>query len=165
MQQSPCISVSAIITCRPQDRVLREDPSLLKTGGFLKRFLSLTAGEVLIVGHNACTLLCKGDGGGISFLLGRQVIALSPLVKRPVNGPFITLADSAQRALAIAEEAQAREIFVFGGEKVYAAFFPITRRVYLVGTNDRGTDKLFPELKSDEWRLGEQEEIATLERI
>lgn len=154
--QSPC--VSAIVTCS-------FEPALPGTQSALEWIMLLTAGEILILEDSACASLSKEDGGGISFLLGREIIVTSPLTNGLMNGPFITLIDSVEGALALAGEVGAKEVFVFGGEKLYGTFFPCFSKIHIIGTKGKGTDRLFPKIECEKWKeVGSRQGVVTLER-
>lgn len=115
-----------------------------------KNFRAVTMGHTLIMGRKTHESIGRA-------LDGRRNIVITHQSDYQAAGCEVV--HSVNEALSIC--ADAKEIFVIGGEAIYAAFLPQTDRIYLslVEANVEG-DTFFPGLNSDEWREVEHQSHA-----
>ncbi len=132
----------SMIAAMSQNRVIGRDGGLpWHLPADLKFFKRMTLGKPVIMGRRTCQSLPEP-------LPGRKNIVLS---RDPSFRPqgFHVVADP-ESALSAAEPAE--EVFICGGEAVYAAFLDHAGRIYLtlVEAEVEG-DARFPELPQEQW--------------
>lgn len=114
------------------------------------------------------TRFFKNTTWGMPVIMGRKTFA--SLDNKPLKGRFnviithhpetlqsdgsVKTALSLQEAIDIAGTTDAKEVFIVGGGKVYAAALPMADKIVLtrVHTNVEG-DAFFPAFSTREWRL------------
>jgi len=114
------------------------------------------------------TRFFKNTTWGMPVIMGRKTF--ESLENKPLNGRFnivitnhpeslqpkgaIKTAGSLEEAIQIAGTTDAKEAFIVGGGKVYAASLPMADKIVLtrVHTNVEG-DAFFPAFSEKEWRL------------
>ena len=109
----------------------------------LKRFRELTMGHHMIVGRKTFESIGKP-------LPGRQMIVVTRSPGYKPEGCLV--ADSVQRAIALAQERGETEAFVIGGAEIYSQTLDAADRVYLTQVHaDVAADTFFPELNHESW--------------
>jgi len=111
----------------------------------LRRFKALTTGHIIIMGRRTFESLPKGA------LPNRRNIVLSRRADYTPIGVEVFPSLQAAIAACAAEE----EIFVIGGESVYAEALPLADRLYLTHIEDTPAeaDAFFPAFDETQWRL------------
>ncbi len=116
-----------------------------KISADLKRFKRLTLDCPLIMGRKTYESIGRPLPRRKNIVLTRDAT---------YQAPGCVLARGAEQALACAREGAPREIFVGGGEGVYAALMPWTQRVYLTIVHLRGEgDTRLPALDVKGWSV------------
>lgn len=115
----------------------------------LRRFKALTTGHTVIMGRKTFDSLPKGA------LPNRRNIVLSrnPEFKAENVEVFPSLPE------ALSHCSEEEELFIMGGESVYAEAFPISTRLYLtrVEAVPEKADAFFPEFDESEWQAVAEE--------
>ncbi len=111
----------------------------------LARFKEVTMGHHLVVGRK--TFQSIG-----SALVGRQMIILT---RNPeFEAPECFTAANLDEALARAESAGEKEVFIIGGAEIYQEALPLADRLYLTKVHTRvEVDVYFPDIDDKEWEL------------
>jgi dihydrofolate reductase len=111
----------------------------------LKRFRKLTLGKAIIMGHGTFLSLPKRP------LPGRENIVLSrDSIECGIYGTY--WANSLQSGI---HAACAEEVFVIGGQEVFAEALPIADKLYLTRVyqdNNPSGARYFPEIDFNQWR-------------
>ncbi len=115
----------------------------------LARFKQVTMGHHLVVGRK--TFQSIG-----SALVGRQMIILT---RNPeFEAPECFTSASLNEALARAESAGEKEVFIIGGAEIYQEALPLADRLYLTRVHTRvDVDVYFPVIDDEEWDLVAEE--------
>jgi len=134
----------------------------------MKHFKRLTMGKPIIMGRKTYESIGKSLSGRTNIVVTRNP---------DFEAEGVTVTHSLLEALEFAKTLNSEEIFVIGGEQLYAAALPDADRLYLtyVDTEVEG-DTFFPEFDRNEWReLGHETQFSekaglactfvTLERI
>ena len=107
----------------------------------LKRFKQLTTGKPVVMGR----LTYESIGRALP---DRQNIVISR--NERFSAPGCDVITSIDAALSVAKNAE--ELMVIGGERIYRAFLPLAKRIYMTRVHaDIEGDAFFPELL-DEWQ-------------
>jgi dihydrofolate reductase len=115
----------------------------------LKRFKSLTWGNIVVMGRKTLESIGNPLPGRINIVLSSQEL----------NSEVLTVSGM-HEFFRLAEEKKAsgewlhKEVFIIGGEMIFRLFLPYAQRIYL--TQIRETfpgDTFFPELDEREWQL------------
>ena len=107
----------------------------------LKRFKQLTTGKPIVMGR----LTYESIGRALP---DRQNIVISR--NERYSAPGCDVITSIDAALSVAGHAE--ELMVIGGERIYRAFLPLAKRIYLTRVQaDVEGDAFFPDLL-DEWQ-------------
>ncbi len=115
----------------------------------MRRFKALTTGHTIIMGRRTFLSLPKGA------LPQRRNVVLS---RQPgISFPGAETYPSLEEALASCHDGE--EVFVIGGESVYAAAMPLARRLCLthIDAVPEAADAFFPAPDPAEWRLSYSE--------
>ncbi|MFN2458511.1 MAG: dihydrofolate reductase [Chitinophagaceae bacterium] len=111
----------------------------------LKYFKNVTWAMPILMGRKTFESIGKP-------LPGRKNIVLSRDINWKQEG--VESAQTLKQAIAIAQQADAKEIFVIGGAEIFRSAFPATKRVYLTRLHHEFEgDAYFPALKDEEWQL------------
>jgi dihydrofolate reductase len=115
----------------------------------LKRFKAITMGKPIVMGRLTFESIGKP-------LPGRRNIVISRQSGFVAEGCEVVASPTA----ALAAAADAPEIMVIGGGRIYQQLLPLADRVYLtrVHASPEG-DAYFPDLPASEWRLIEREDF------
>jgi len=113
----------------------------------LRRFKSLTLGKPVLMGRKTAQAIGRALPGRLNLVLTRSEWT-------PLDG-MLTVA-SLDAALAHAEVAGSRDLYVIGGGEIYALALalPLAARLHLtyVDTVVDGADAFFPDVDESEWR-------------
>lgn len=136
----------AIICALARNRAIGYNNKLLYyLSADLKRFKSLTTGHTIIMGRRTFESLPKGA------LPNRRNIVLSRRKDAAFEGAevFASLDD------ALAATQPDEDVFIIGGESVYAEAMPRADRLYLthVEATPEAADAFFPEINEADWSL------------
>ena len=112
----------------------------------MRRFKRLTLGHPVVMGRKTWDTM-KGP------LVGRRNIVVTRNPRLRIEG--VDVVHSIEQALQLTRGED--EVFIAGGERIYAAALPIADRLYLtiVHTTTDG-DARFPSFPMDEWTLVEE---------
>lgn len=146
-----------IICALARNRAIGHDNRLLyRLPADLRRFKALTTGHTVIMGRRTFESLPKGA------LPQRRNIVLTRQAGRTFEGAeaFASLAD----ALDACQTDE--QVFVIGGESVYAEALPLASRLYLTHIDDtpEAADAFFPDFDTAEWLLTATERHAPDEK-
>lgn len=109
----------------------------------LKRFKSLTIGHHLIMGRKTYESIGQALPGRTSIIISRNP---------DFNAPDCLLADSLEKALALAEADGEEETFVIGGSQIFQEALPLADRIYLTQVHVAlPADVYFPKYDLDDW--------------
>ena len=111
----------------------------------MKYFKNVTWGMPVIMGRKSYEALGEP-------LKGRKNIVITRNKDWKADG--VQTVPTVDKAITVAAQADAKEIFIIGGGEIFRAALPSADRIYLTlvhGTFDG--DAFFPELKQDEWKL------------
>jgi len=122
----------------------------------LKHFRSLTLGHHVLMGRKTYATV-QGK------LPGRRLMVLSHnLTFRAQDGLVFSSFDAAVGAARAADE---DELFVIGGEQVFALALPLAQRFYLTRVYvDADCDVFFPPFDASQWQLTSQQDFAAGEK-
>lgn len=115
----------------------------------LKRFKRLTVGKPIIMGRLTYDSIGKP-------LPDRKNIVISSQEGLTIDGCEVVATPEAALELA----ADADEVMVIGGGRIYEQMLPIADRIYLTKVNKEiDGDTYFPKICDEEWTLIDQEDI------
>lgn len=122
----------------------------------LAHFKKLTMGKPIIMGRLTYESIGRPLPGRMSIVIsGRRTLRIEG----------VSVVGSLEDALALARESGAEEAFVIGGARVYREALPVADKVYLTEVHARHEgDVFFPALRSEDWELEDEEEVAADER-
>ncbi len=125
-------------------------------GPDLKHFKALTTGKPVVMGRRTFESL---PGGALPH---RRNIVITTQPDYSADG--IETAPSLEAALAMA--ADAPEIMIIGGARVYADAMPLadTLELTLIDDTPARADTFFPDIDPAEWSIAEQSEVITDQR-
>ena len=143
------MSISIIVAVAENNAIGKDNDLLWHISDDLKRFKRITTGHKIIMGKNTFLSL------PIRPLPNRTSIVITDDANDNYEGCI--MAFSIKDALTKCGEDE--ECFIIGGGSIYRQFLPLADKLYLtkVGRSYEA-DTFFPEIKSDEWELIEQEE-------
>lgn len=147
----------ALICALAQNRAIGYQNQLLyRLSADLKRFKALTMGHTIVMGRRTFLSLPKGA------LPGRRNIVLSRQAGLTFPGAEVFASLPEALAHCTADE----QVFIIGGESVYAAALPLAQRLYLthVQATPAAADAFFPAYAQDEWAVEREEQHAADER-
>lgn len=123
----------------------RNNQLLYHLSADLRRFKQLTTGHTIIMGRRTYQSLPKGA------LPNRRNIVLSHRKDLPAPGTEVFPSLTAALNACAADE----EVYIIGGESVYAEALPLADRLCLthVEATPADADAFFPEFNAAEWRL------------
>lgn len=140
----------AIICALARNRAIGNNNKLLYyLSADLKRFKSLTTGHTIIMGRRTFESLPKGA------LPNRRNIVLSHRKDAVFEGAEVFA--SLDEALAATKPDE--DVFIIGGESVYAEALSRADRLYLthVEATPEAADAFFPEINEADWTLQQSE--------
>jgi len=116
-----------------------------------------TLGHTLVMGRKTYESIGRPLPGRTSIVITRN--------SDYAPHPDVVVVSDLDAALAAARERGESEVFVFGGEAVYALALPRADRLYLTRVQaEVEGDAFFPELDESEWTLREEEHHPADER-
>lgn len=139
----------AMIVAMDENGVIGRDGALpWRLSSDLKLFKRLTMGKPLIMGRRTFQSIGRPLEGRDNIVISRN---------RSFAPDNVDVAPSPEAALWLARGfARARgtdEIMVIGGADIFAAFLPLTSRIYLTRVHAKlAGDTYFPALPPEEWR-------------
>ena len=139
--------ISAIAAIGKNRELGKGNELLWRIPADLKRVREMTTGHPLIMGRKTFESIVAVRG---SSLPGRTSVVLTRDKTWTHEGAVVV--HSVHEALQAAEDAEGGdEIFIFGGEQIYAALLPYTDRLFLteVSAEDATADAYFPEFKDE----------------
>jgi dihydrofolate reductase len=111
----------------------------------LKYFKNTTWGMPLIMGRKTFESFRKALKGRTNIVITRQ---------QDWKAEEVIVAKDLPEAMSIAEETDAREVFVIGGGEVFRQVFKEAHKIYITRVHaDVTGDVYFPEIKESEWRM------------
>jgi dihydrofolate reductase len=112
--------------------------------GEQSRFREITMGNALIMGRMTYDSIGRP-------LAGRKIIVLT---RQDVKIANVTVCNTVENALEVANQQTMNAICIGGGEEIYRAFLPLADRIYLTQVHANfGGDRLFPEFEDASFTL------------
>lgn len=143
------MSISIIVAVAENNAIGKDNDLLWHISDDLKRFKKITTGHKIIMGKNTFLSL------PVRPLPNRTSIVITDDPSDDFKGCI--MAYSIEDAMAKCDEDE--ECFIIGGGSVYRQFLPLASKLYLTKVKrSYDADTFFPEVKSDEWELIEQED-------
>jgi len=143
------MSISIIVAVAENNAIGKDNDLLWHISDDLKRFKKITTGHKIIMGKNTFLSL------PVRPLPNRTSIVITDDPSDNYEGCI--MAYSIEDALA--KCADDEECFVIGGGSIYRQFLPLAHKLYLTSVKrSYKADTFFPEVRSDEWKLIEQED-------
>jgi len=116
----------------------------------LRRFKRLTMGHHLLLGRQTFESIGRP-------LPGRHMVVISR--GHPELPTGVALADSLEKGIDIARQADETEAFVAGGAQIYRLALPLADQIYLTRIHqDFDGETFFPPLDDAGWTVAEQED-------
>jgi dihydrofolate reductase len=116
-----------------------------------------TMGHTLVMGRKTYESIGRPLPGRTSIVISRN--------RDYAPHPDVIVVESLEAALAVARERSESEVFVFGGEAIYALALPRAKRLHLTRVHtELDGDAFFPELDLSGWTLVEEEHHPADER-
>jgi dihydrofolate reductase len=141
--------ISIIVAVAENNAIGKDNDLLWHISDDLKRFKRITTGHKIIMGKNTFLSL------PVRPLPNRTSIVITDDPSDNYDGCI--MAYSIEDAIAKCDEGE--ECFIIGGGSVYRQFLPLANKLYLTKVKrSYEADTFFPEVKSDEWELIEQED-------
>ena len=143
------MSISIIVAVAENNAIGKDNDLLWHISDDLKRFKKITSGHKIIMGKNTFLSL------PIRPLPNRTSIVITDDMSDNYEGCI--MAYSIEDAMTKCDEDE--ECFIIGGGSIYKQFMPLADKLYLtkVGRSYEA-DTFFPDIRSDEWELIEQED-------
>ena len=143
------MSISIIVAVADNNAIGKDNDLLWHISDDLKRFKKITSGHKIIMGKNTFLSL------PVRPLPNRTSIVITDDPADKYDGCI--MAYSIEDALSKCTEDE--ECFIIGGGSIYTQFLPLADKLYLTKVNrSYEADTFFPEVKSEEWKLIEQED-------
>ncbi|HYF30832.1 MAG TPA: dihydrofolate reductase [Chitinophagaceae bacterium] len=140
--------ISLVVAATENNVIGKNNQLLWHLPNDLKFFKNTTWAMPVIMGRKTFESIKKQP------LSGRfNIIITSKKDLQPASGK-IQIADSIERSMQLAGEADCKEAFVIGGGEIFNSFFPMADKIYLtrVHANLEG-DTFFPPITEKEWQL------------
>ena len=143
------MSISIIVAIAENNAIGKDNDLLWHISDDLKRFKKITSGHKIVMGKNTFLSL------PVRPLPNRTSIVITD--DRADNYEGCIMAYSIEDAMSKCGDNE--ECFIIGGGSIYTQFLPLADKLYLTKV-DRSyeADTFFPEIRSDEWELIEQED-------
>ena len=147
----------SLIVAMGANRVIGQNGALpwrLRTD--MRRFKALTMGKPVLLGRTTWDSIGKPLPGRANLVLSRDGTFVAPGAWALTNLPL-----ALAFAGAIAARQNAEEIFVIGGEKLYAQTLPMADRLYLTHVDaSLDGDAHFPQFPESDFQESAQEMVA-----
>jgi dihydrofolate reductase len=141
--------ISIIVAVADNNAIGKDNDLLWHISDDLKRFKKITSGHKIIMGKKTFLSL------PVRPLPNRTSIVITDDPADHYEGCI--MAYSIEDAISKCGEEE--ECFIIGGGSVYTQFLPLADKLYLTKVNrSYEADTFFPEIRSDEWELIEQED-------
>jgi len=129
----------------------RENELLFRIKEDLARFKSLTIGKVVVMGHNTYKSIKKPLVDRVNIVLSRDETLVIPGVK---------MCNSLDSLREMLKAYRPEDIFIIGGEKIYARLLNECTRAYITKVDAAPpSDVFFPNLDElPEWQIVEESE-------
>lgn len=143
------MSISIIVAVAENNAIGKDNDLLWHISDDLKRFKKITSGHKIIMGKNTFLSL------PVRPLPNRTSIVITDDPSDDFEGCI--MAYSIEDAMAKCDDGE--ECFIIGGGSIYRQFLPLANKLYLTKVKrSYEADTFFPEVKSDEWEMVEQED-------
>ena len=138
--------VISFIVATSENNVIGKDnklPWCLPTD--MRYFKNVTWGMPVIMGRKSFESLGKALKGRTNIVVTRN---------KDWKAEDVQVVQTIDRAITLAAQTDAREIFIIGGAEIFRSALPSADRIYLtlVHGNFEG-DAFFPEMEKGEWKL------------
>lgn len=145
----------SILAALASNRVIGQNNALpWHLSADLKRFKSLSMGQIIIMGRKTYESIGKPLPGRINVVISRQP---------DFSVPGATVTRSIEEALTVCSAYQDKETFIIGGAELYEQTLGACQRLYLTEVQrDFEGDAFFPEFDRSDWHETSRE-IHTLE--
>lgn len=108
----------------------------------LANFKKITLGHTVVMGRNTFESVGKPLPGRENWIITRDA---------DYRMEGCTICHSVEEVL---ERSKGQEIFIIGGEQVYAQFFQVADKLYITHIEDAFSgDTFFPEIRPADWKL------------
>ena len=138
--------VISFIVAASENNVIGKDNQLpwhLPTD--MKYFKNITWGMPVIMGRKSFEALGKPLNGRKNIVITRN---------RNWKASGVQVVHSIDKAIILASQTDAKEIFITGGAEIFRAALPSADKIYLTRVHGNfDGDAFFPELNDDEWKL------------
>lgn len=143
------MSISIIVAVAENNAIGKDNDLLWHISDDLKRFKKITTGHKIIMGKNTFLSL------PVRPLPNRTSIVITDDPSDNYEGCIMAYSIEDAKAKCRDDE----ECFIIGGGSIYRQFLPLANKLYLTKVKrSYDADTFFPEVKSDEWELIEQED-------
>jgi len=144
------VKISLIVAAATNNVIGRDGGLPWHLSEDLKRFKRITTGKPIIMGRLTHESIGKP-------LPDRRNIVISSREGLEIEGCEIVATPDAALALV----ADAEEVMIIGGGKVYEQVLPMADRIYMTRVDAiPDGDTFFPEINNEEWQVVEQENIS-----
>lgn len=146
-----------ILVAFDENRVIGKNNTLIwHLPADLKRFKTLTTGQVIIMGRKTFESIGKPLPNRTSIVISRQA-------DLQIDGAII--AHSVEEALLKAKSLTREDIYIVGGAEIYALSLPVADQILATQLHDIfDGDAYFPEISDDTWEVTEKERGVTDEK-
>ncbi len=139
--------ISIIVAAAENGVIGREGQLPWRLSADLRLFKLLTMGHTIIMGRRTWESIGR-------VLPGRKTVVVTRQLNYHTEFAEVTIAESLDRAIQIAEFARDGEAFVVGGAELYRTALPRADRLYFTRVNAKvDGDTFLPEIAWSEWRL------------
>lgn len=136
--------ISLIVAAASNNGIGKNNRLLWHLPNDMKFFKNTTWGMVVIMGRKTFESVGKP-------LPGRMNIVITAQQNWQAAG--VQVARSLEEAIAIAEAANFKEIFIIGGGEIYRQAMPLAQCIYLTRVQAAPeSDTFFPEISEQEWK-------------
>src|SRR3989344_46181 len=119
----------------------------------LQYFREKTKGHIVIMGRKTFDSIVEKIGHPLP---NRRNVVITK--KGSLYEGDCDLVTSIDEAIELAEQADAKEAFIIGGQQIYEIAMAYANRIYLTRIHSHFEgDKFFPHISSDQWRLVSEE--------
>ena len=141
--------IISFVVAASENNVIGKDNTLLwHLPNDMKFFKNTTWAMPVVMGRKTFeSMKCKPLNGRTNIVITRKKDL------QPVEGK-ISLADSPDHSIELAQRTDCKEMFVIGGGEIYKAFMPMVNNIYLTRVHVQlEGDTFFPEIPAHEWEL------------
>jgi dihydrofolate reductase len=148
------MKISIIVAADEQNGIGKNNQLLCHLPADLKYFKTLTTGHAILMGRKTFDSIGKPLPNRTNIVISRNT--------KSIEGchVFTSIADGIAYAKSLLET----ELFIIGGDSVYAQSIPLTQTIYLTRTHHIfEADAFFPSLESN-WKLTNETKHLTDEK-